>query len=444
MARDAMLQYGTGRQFREHIGVPVLPSRTQSRVGTAMPLTAADRAFLHELQRLALSYFLENQAANGLILDRQANHGPRRPHGLCSLTASGMGFIALALASAEPYRLLSPGEAARRIATGLSSALETLPHDHGIVPHFIHSSTGAVHGFDYLSTIESAWLIAGGLWSAAFLGDGKLDSLANRLYERVDWRYWTAPHGLLWHGQGRDGRFLPCCWDRLNGETAFMYVLASGSDRCALGADSWQALNSFHGTVAGRCFNNADLGLFVFQYGFDLLDLRTWRRPGDPDLWAEARLAALANEEACQAAAQQYVTYRRFWGISAGDGPPDDSSPEDTYRVYAPGGLLDGTAHVSATLASVVHHPEAVLRNLHEARREGTLLGRYGISSVNLDRGWSARDMVGIDAGAIVLALDNRLVAERVRALFHGLPCVVRALDRLGFSRAEPRLRLAS
>ena len=34
------------------------------------------------------------------------------------------------------------------------------------------------------------------------------------------------------------------------------------------------ALRTFHGTVAGFHFNNSDLGLFVFQYGLDLLDLR--------------------------------------------------------------------------------------------------------------------------------------------------------------------------
>jgi hypothetical protein len=418
------------------------------RTAGGSPLDASDHAFLLGLQRLALGYFLDNQAANGLILDRQANHGPRRPHGLCSLTATGMGFVALALASADPHRLLSPREAARRIADGLSTALGLLPHDRGIVPHFVHSATGEVHGHDFFSTIESAWLAAGGLWAAAFLRDDEVESLAVGLYDRINWRYWAAPDGLLWHGQGRDRHFLTSRWDRLNGETAFMYVLACGAeDGQALDVASWQAMRSFHGTVAGHHFNNADLGLFVFQYGLDLLDLRAWRRPGDPDLWAEARTAALANEGACREAAAEHVTYRRFWGLSAGDGPPESLAEHETYRLYSPAGPLDGTAHVTATLASVAHHPEGVLRNLHEARQEGTLLGRYGFSNVNLGRNWVGRDMVGIDAGAAVLALDNYLMAGRVRETFHELPCVRRALDRLGFACAEPAaatVRLAS
>ncbi len=438
----------------QHVGGPLLPPPTQEapfpmpRMAGGHGLDPADLAFLFALQRLALDYFIDNQAANGLVLDRQANRGSRRPHELCSLAATGMGFVALAVASAPPYHLLTPSDAARRIAAGLRTALDALPHDHGVVPHFVHSATGRVHGSDFLSTVETSWLAAGGLWAAAFLRDAEVESLAARLYERVDWAYWAAPGGLLRHGLGHDGHFLPCCWDRLNGETAFMYVLACGAaDGRALGADSWEALDAFYGTTAGQRFNSADLGLFVFQYGLDLLDLRAWRRPGDPDLWAEARTAALANEAFCRTAAAKYATYRRFWGLSAGDGPPEAPWKHYDYRCYAPGGPVDGTAHLTATLASVAHHPDAVLRNLHEARREGSLLGRYGFSSVNLDRRWVAHDMVGIDAGAAVLALDNYLMAGRVREVFHGLPCVRRALGRLGFTEVEPltpAARLAS
>jgi hypothetical protein len=185
------------------------------------------------LQRQALRYFRDNQRPGGLVLDRQRNHGPLQPHGWCSTSATGMGLIALALAAAPPYRLLTPRAAATRIRAGLEAALARLPHDHGIMPHFTHSATGAVAGSDALSTVDSSWLLAGGLWAAAFLQDRGLDALATRLYDRVDWRYWTAhegaARGLLRHGKGSDGRFLDCCWDRLNGETVFMYVLGAGA-----------------------------------------------------------------------------------------------------------------------------------------------------------------------------------------------------------------------
>src|SRR5579872_6425011 len=86
-----------------------------SGAGTRAALAAAERCLLLHLQRQALHYFLDNQLPCGLMLDRQRNHGPRRAHGLCSTAATGMGLIALALASAAPYRLLTPQAAVRRV-----------------------------------------------------------------------------------------------------------------------------------------------------------------------------------------------------------------------------------------------------------------------------------------------------------------------------------------
>jgi hypothetical protein len=409
-------------------------------------LPRAEQALLLRLQRRALQYFLDNQTPDGLVLDRQRNHGCRRGRGLCSTAATGMGLIALALAAGSPYRLLTPRAATLRVRAGLEAALGRLPSDHGVLPHFVDSATGAVFGSDRFSTIETSWLAAGALWAAAFLRDPALEALSARLYDRIDWRYWAGPPGtgaacLLRHGKDAGGRFLASCWDRLNGETAFMYVLAAGAEEeRALPAASWAALRPYYGRVAGLRFASADLGLFVFQYGLDLLDLKRWRAPGGVELWAEARVATLANRRACRQAAARFSTYRRFWGLSAGDGP-GDTPAMDAYHAYSPPGPIDGTAHLTASLAAVAHCPQAVVQNLREAGHDRRLgaLGRYGFSNVNLDRHWVGRDMVGIDAGAVVLALDNYLMADRVRTVFHSLPCVHRAMGRLGFTpRAHP------
>jgi hypothetical protein len=413
-------------------------------------LTATDRHLLLDLQRRALEYFLDNQMPSGLILDRQSNRGPRSTHGLCSTAATGMGWIALALASSEPHRLLSPHEAALRIRTGLETALFALPHDRGVVPHFIDSRTGAVYGRDYLSTVETAWLAAGALWASAFLWDSELERLARCFVERIDWHYWTAPaeskSPLLRHGQAADGRFLSCAWDRLNGETVFMYVLATGAaGGHALPVSAWTHLQPFYGTTGGLRFNNSDLGLFVFQYGLDLLDLNGWVAPGELDLAAEAAIATEANYRTCRALAGTFGTFRDYWGLSAGDGPA--APPEGfAYQCYAPGGPIDGTAHVTATLASIAHRPDLVLDNISRAAhdRRWSLPGRYGFSNVNTACGWVGADMVGIDAGAAVLALDNQLHGNRVRNVFHTISCVRRGLERSGFhSRAARPARAA-
>lgn len=419
-----------------------LPQR--SRHPSSAALSAADRAFLTRLERTSLQYFVDNQSANGLFFDRQANHGPRRTHGLLSTAATGMGFIALSLAAAEPHFLLSHREACQRVCRGVRHALEHLPSHHGVLPHFVDSATGAVRGVDQFSTLDSSWLVAGALWAAEFLQDGELNHLATRLYERIDWRAWAAASGpaagrLLLHGEGEDGRMLASAWDRLNGETIFMYLLAAGaSPDQAISPACWTTLRPFYGSAGGWRFNNADLGLFVFQYGLDLVDLVGWQAPGEVDLWAEARIAALANRQVCRDYADRFVTYRRHWGLSAGDGPGEGGASH-AYRSYSPGRPIDGTAHLTASVASVAHVPEQVLENVYQAQhdRRNAMRGAYGFSNVNLDRGWIAGDMVGIDAGAAALALDNFLMNGRVRSVFHAIPCVATALERLGFQRRQ-------
>jgi len=419
--------------------------------GTASHPTPAERAFLLHLQTLALRYFLDNQMADdGLVLDRQHNFGPRHSGHLRSTAATGMGLIAVALASAEPYRLIPHSEAVARVGRALFTAAERLPHSHGIMPHFLDGA-GMTVGKDVRSTVDSAWLVAGGLWAAAYLRDAELLDQAQRLFDRIDFRYWTTPGsdptpGLIRHGADRQGRFIAHTWDRLNGETIFLYVLAAGAgDQRAWPTDGWTALNPFFGHVAGLRFYSADLGLFVFQYGLDLLDTEAWREPGGLDLAGQAALAIEANFRHCRAEAERFETYHQYWGISAGDGP-GGAGADHTYRCYAPGQEVDGTAHLTATLASVAHRPGLVLDNLLAARhdRRLSLLGRYGLANVNLDRRWVARDMVGIDAGAAVLALENYLHGNRVRNVFHTIPCVRRGLERSGFrSPAVPPARAA-
>jgi hypothetical protein len=405
------------------------------RTATSDPASSTwgtrERAALLGLQTGFLRYFLDNQTGDGLVLDRQANFGPVRLRGPCSTAATGMGLIALALASVAPYRLLSRSEAILRIRRGLETAFEDLPHTHGVLPHFVHSATKEVLGADARSTIDTGWLLAGALWAADFLEDPVLAGLADRLFARLDWGYWTAPGGLLRHGADAHGAPLPCCWDRLNGETVFLYVLAAGArENRAWPARNWGRLGFFPGEAGGLRFGSADLGLFVFQYGLDLLDLAGAPLPGC-DLYGEASLAAQANARVCRAAADRFATYRRFWGLSAGDGPASVPG-SDVYRTYSPGAPLDGTAHVTATVASLAHQPALVWENLCQAGANAPVIrGRYGFSNVNLDRGWVAKDMVGIDAGAAVLALDNCLAANRVRRTFHRLPIVGRGLDRI-------------
>lgn len=423
-------------------------------MGSARVFRSRNKRLLMEYQKRALSYFLENQLPHGLILDRQANHGQLRFDGLCSTSATGMGLIAVGLASSPEYRLISRADAKERIARGIEGAFR-LQHQRGIMPHFTKSDGVTPVGSDMLATIDSAWLIAGCLLAAQFPGMESLRPRAERLYQRVDWRYWTIAgriadlrkqpgdmndsivnratgHWLL-HGMRENGTFLPSHWDLLNAETAFMYVLGVGASR-----RKRLSLSIFGELVRAREGAPADtkntaLGLFVNQYSLELIDFSRLDLPYDVRLQHECRAGVRANHLASKSEATRFKTYRKFWGMSAGDGPPEKAGEPDSYRPYGvvEPPKVDGTAHVMATVASARLEPRLVLRNMLAAADVPQMLGRYGYCNVNLDRKWVSRDVVGIDVGAACMALDNALHRNRLPRLFAQCGPMMRAIQRL-------------
>ena len=143
-------------------------------------LSSSDRVLLRHLQRRALNYFLDNQLPNGLVLDRQSNHGPsagrdaqhhRDRHGPDRSIA----------ASASPYRLITEQEAIDRVRTSLETGLDRIPVHHGVMPHFVDRETLVAVGEDAFRTVDTSWFLAGALWSAAFLNDPYLVDLADQI-----------------------------------------------------------------------------------------------------------------------------------------------------------------------------------------------------------------------------------------------------------------------
>ncbi len=424
---------------------------------------ARNKRLLMQVQRNALSYFLDNQLEHGLILDRQTNRGALRVEGLCSTSATGMGLIAIALASTPEYGLISRKDAAGRLRKALDAA-HRLPHNHGIMPHFTKCDGVTPVGSDQLATIDSAWLIAGGLLAAQFPWLKDCRGLARQLFDRVDWRFWTVAARLgdiskqpgdmndtlrsradgdwLLHGARDNGTFLPSHWDLLNAETAFMYALATGG-RPGRGVrtDIWGKLKALYDTTGGD--TSRGFGLFVHQYSIELINFSKICLPDGFNLQSACRAGVERNYRVSRAEGGRFKTFRVFWGLSAGDGPPAVDGGADEYRAYGPSEppSIDGTAHVMATVASVRLAPHRVLENMCAAQLVPGMFGRYGYSNVNLDRNWLSRDVVGIDAGAAVMALDNALHGNRLPEIFHRVPPIQSAIARLQHAWSCPRRR---
>src|ERR1700761_9464573 len=110
----------------------------QKLPATAGPLSAADEAFLDDMQRRACLFFVEQAGEkSGQVLDRAAarnNTGDRDGQRISSIAATGFGLTALCIADKRGYQ---PHAALlEQVKRTLKFHCDTLPHEHGFYYHF--------------------------------------------------------------------------------------------------------------------------------------------------------------------------------------------------------------------------------------------------------------------------------------------------------------------
>src|SRR5260370_16711037 len=111
------------------------------------------------------------------------------------------------------------------------------------------------------------------------------------------------------------------------------------------------------------------------------------------------------NHRFCRYRAKKGQTYARgFWGLNASDG-------SDGYKPYGVlGDPEDGTISPTGAIAAVIFTPELAIsaaQAMYE-RDGGSLWGKYGFTNAfNADRNWYSPDVIGIDLGMALLAIDN-------------------------------------
>jgi hypothetical protein len=209
-----------------------------------------------------------------------------------------------------------------------------------------------------------------------------------------------------WTPQG----FITARWDAYS-EHMILYMLGLGSPTHPLPAESWRAWRRPDGVVT-----EASGPLFTHQYSQLWLDLRNWRDDGR-DYFDQSAKATIVHRDAAVAAQGEHPTYGpESWGWTASDGP-------DGYKAYGayPGHPEhDGTIAPAAAGGSAAFTPElsvAALKGMKE-RYGSEIWGRYGFADAynadprwkerfNADGVWRSPDVVGIDQGAMLLALEN-------------------------------------
>ncbi len=414
-------------------GVACIP---QSLHTTARPaavqgftLSAADDAFLDDLERRACRYFVEQVGATtGQVLDRAAANntdGTRDPRRMASIAATGFGLTALAIADQRGY--LTHDAAHAQVLRTLKFHANVLPHEHGFFCHFDDVDTGAPWANVEFSSIDTALLLCGVLTARAhFATDPEIVRLATAIYERVDWPWMLNGDTTFSMGWKPQTGFLAARWNHYC-ELMTIPLLAMGSPTHPVGPEVWTAWSRPKITYDGISFISGNDPLFTHQYSQAWFDFRG-RRDAYTDYFENSILATRAHKAFCLSLGAPYAS--DYWGISASDsaagyqawgGPPSQ-------------GRIDGSVVPYATAGSLPFLPGACLavqRSLKQ-RYGARAWGRYGFcDALHPQANWYDPDVLGIDLG-IALVMAENLRSGFVWSTFAKNPEVAIAMAKAG------------
>jgi hypothetical protein len=417
---------------------------------------------LQQLQHRAFAYFQhETNPRNGLTLDKTAPDWP------ASIAATGLALSSYPVAVERGLMAISA--AVERTLATLRFFWESPQGPEpdatgyrGFYYHFLDMHTGRRVWQCELSTVDSAFLLAGMLTAAAYFAadtpeQREIRRLAEALYLRADWQWAENDGATICHGWKPESGFLRCRWQGYD-EALLLYVLALGSPSHPLPRAAYDAWAS---TYEWKRYYDVDYlyagPLFTHQLSHVWIDFRGIRdafmRGKGIDYFENSRRATQIQQLYAIDNPLRFTGYGRdAWGITASDGPGPAVLQIDGVerRFYdyegrgAPDGVDDGTLAPWAVVASLPFAPEIVLPaiqyyihglDLHDCNRYGfkatfnpTYAGQPGSRC-----GWVSPWHFGLNLGPIVLMIENHR-SGMVWELTRRCPFIVNGLRRAGFT----------
>ena len=389
---------------------------------------------LQSLQLDSFKYFLDStNTENGLVADSTREGSPS------SIAAVGLALSAYPVAVERGF--LDRPDAIARVAAALRFFWEAEQSDrpdatgnHGLFFHFLDMKSGRrVWGCE-ISTIDSAYLLAGALAAAEYFdGDDRNErevrELAGSLYARADWAWFQNGAPTVTHGWRPESGFLSWRWQGYS-EALILYALGLGSPTHPLSDESYAAWTS---TYVWRSLYGVEQlfadSLFEHQLSHVWIDFRgiqdAFMREKGIDYFENTRRATYAQQRYAIENPRGYREYgENCWGVTASEGPGPaqleiDGVQREFYGYLArgiPDGPDDGTIAPWAAVASLPFAPEIVLPTIRHFGKIGVgTRSEYAVESTfnptfpdsGHRSGWLSPVNLGLNDGPIVLMVEN-------------------------------------
>ena len=414
---------------------------------------------LDRLERDTFRYFAEEiNLENGLVADNTRTDSPS------SIAVVGFALTAYPIAVERGY--MKRSEAVKRALTSLrffndgpQGSNEDAIGYNGFYYHFLDMKTGRRFGNSEISTIDTTYLLAGGLTAAAYFDretkdERELRTLAQSLYDRADWQ-WAQNKGLtVTHGWRPKRGFIRYRWTGYS-EALILYVLGLASRTFPLPEESYREWTRTYQwkKIYGHEFLYAG-PLFIHHLSHMWIDFRgiqdEYMRARALNYFENSRRAVYVQQEYAMRNPKKFDGYGRFsWGITASDGPGPATRRVNgrhvRFHAYlaraVPYGPDDGTLSPWAVAGSLPFAPEVVLPSLSRINLDfPDITSKYGFKcsynptfKARKQKGWVSRGYYGLDQGPIVMMIENYRTGMIWR-MMRRCPYIVNGLQRAGFT----------
>ena len=417
---------------------------------------------LEKLQRESFDYFLhETNPANGLVIDKTAVGWP------ASIAATGLALACYPV-SVERGFMTRAAAAERTLATlrfFWNSPQGTEPDAtgyKGFYYHFLDMQTGRRAWHCELSTIDSAFLLAGALTAGAYFNantpdESEIRTLADALYCRADWQWAQNQGDTVTHGWTPESGFLGYRWEGYD-EALLLYILGLGSPTHPLAQRSYTAWATSYRweNHYGQAYLYS-ASLFTHQLSHIWIDFRgiqdDYMRGKGIDYFENSRRATLVQQLYAIDNPLKFKSYgHHCWGITASEGPGPGSLDVagvarplfDYIARGVPYGPDDGTLAPWAVAASLPFAPEIVLPTLDYCIYQAKLteFNSYGFKASfnpshpgepgNPYGWWVSPWHFGLNQGPIILMIENYRTGM-LWQLMRSCPYIKNGLKRAGF-----------
>ena len=403
----------------------------------------SDIEFLNMVQKAGVDFFWrEANASNGLIRDRNTQYAP------CSIASVGFGLSAICIGIEQGW---IPREAGRERILKTLKTFWQKPQGRaatgfigykGFFYHFLDMNNASRAWNSELSSIDTALLLAGMLDAKQFFFNNEpeeqeIRALADSIYNRVDWEWMrNYQSGLLMEWTPERG--FGSNWWRGYNEAMIMYILGLGSPTHPIPKSTWSAWTSGYEWKNQYGHDYVIFPpLFGHHYSHCWIDFRNiqddYMRSKQITYFENSRRATYAQRAYCIANPGKFKGYGEMvWGITACDGPNGYKA-----RGAPPPQNDDGTIAPTAAGGSIPFAPEIcipALRHFYDNYKL-QIWTSYGFrDAFNLTQNWWGPDVIGIDQGTIVIAIENHLRGSVWRRFMQN-PVILKGLERAGFTQ---------